>query len=84
MAGMPMMGLASQQDMRLLGEAEGVQAERLFLELMIAHHAGGIQMAERAAQDAAQPEVRALAEAMAASQEVETAALEDLLAQRQD
>ena len=83
MGGMPMMGLASEEDMDRLRDSEGVEAERLFLELMIAHHAGGIHMAERAAEDATQPQVRALAEAMARGQAAEIRYLEDLLEQRQ-
>ena len=82
MGGMPMMGLASDEDMQRLREADGVAAERLFLELMIAHHQGGVHMAERAAEDASQPHVRDLAEAMAQGQAAEIVYLEGLLAQR--
>lgn len=82
MGGMPMTGLASDADMQRLREADGVEAERLFLELMIAHHLGGVHMAEYAEANATQPVVRDLAEAMATAQTAEIDALEDLLAQR--
>ena len=41
-----MPGLATSEEMVDLGEAEGVEAEIMFLELMIDHHLGGIEMAE--------------------------------------
>lgn len=44
--GEPMPGLASPEQMAALRDAEGLEAERLWLELMIAHHRGGVEMAE--------------------------------------
>ncbi|MGW5880177.1 DUF305 domain-containing protein [Nocardiopsis terrae] len=41
-----MPGLATSEELVELNEAEGVEAEVLFLELMIAHHIGGVEMAE--------------------------------------
>lgn len=41
-----MPGLATAEQMAALSEAEGVDAERLFLELMTVHHLGGVEMAE--------------------------------------
>lgn len=43
-AAMP--GMATPEQLAELREATGVEAERLFLELMIAHHRGGVEMAE--------------------------------------
>lgn len=82
MGGMPMAGLASDADLQRLRDADGVAAERLFLELMIDHHHGGVHMAEHAAEEASQPEVRKLAESMASAQTAEINALEELLDQR--
>ena len=42
-----MPGLATPEQMAALADAEGVDAERLFLELMTEHHIGGVEMAER-------------------------------------
>lgn len=44
--GEPMPGLASAEDMAALRDAEGLEAEVLWLELMIEHHEGGVEMAE--------------------------------------
>ena len=82
MAGMPMMGLASDAAVDRLAAAEGREAERIFLDLMIAHHQGGIQMAEYAETNAEQPEIRHLASTMTASQANEIQAMQDLLDDR--
>jgi len=44
--GEPMPGLATPEQMQALRDAEGLEAERLWLELMIEHHRGGVEMAE--------------------------------------
>lgn len=41
-----MMGMASPEQMNALAEANGVAFDRLFLELMIAHHKGAVRMVE--------------------------------------
>ncbi|MEL6371220.1 MAG: DUF305 domain-containing protein [Pseudomonadota bacterium] len=41
-----MAGMASPEDMAKLATLEGVPFDRLFLELMIAHHDGAVKMAE--------------------------------------
>ena len=46
MAGYPMPGMASPEQMEELRNAEGLEADRLFLELMITHHLGGIHMVD--------------------------------------
>lgn len=76
-----MPGMATSAEMQALSEATGENAERLFLELMIEHHKAGVDMAEAGVELAAESEVRELARKMAASQELEITAMEDLLAQ---
>jgi uncharacterized protein (DUF305 family) len=66
-----MPGMASKADLGRLGRAEGVEADRLFYVLMIAHHRGAIHMADYAAKHAKEPRVRDLAEVIARSQAVE-------------
>lgn len=44
--GGPMPGLATPEQVEALRDSAGVDAERRFLELMIAHHAGAVEMAE--------------------------------------
>ena len=65
--------------MAALTAADGVEAERLYLQLMIDHHLGGVEMASVAAEEAAQPQVRRLAEAMVAGQTSELDRLQELL-----
>ena len=78
----PMPGLASDDEIAALTAAEGVEAEKLFLELMIRHHEGGIHMAEYAAAEADEPFVRTLAHGMVEAQSLEIDQMTDLLAER--
>jgi uncharacterized protein (DUF305 family) len=41
-----MPGYASEEDIARLTAASGPDADRIFLELMIAHHQGGVDMAK--------------------------------------
>jgi len=79
-AAMP--GMASDADMVRLRDSQGVDAERLFLQLMIAHHRGGVEMAEVAADKATQPRVRRLAQAMVDGQTAEIVLLQRMLDER--
>lgn len=80
--GEPMPGVATFEQMQALQEAEGVEAERLFLELMIAHHQGGVEMAEAVIARSSQPQVTGLAEGMVQLQSKELAYMSELLAAR--
>ncbi len=68
-----MPGMASQAELDELGRLDGRAADELFARLMIDHHEGGIEMAEFAAANAANAEVRAMAASMAAAQRGEIA-----------
>jgi len=74
-----MPGWVQAEDLARLGAAEGVPAERLFLELMIAHHAGGVEMAAYAVEHARHPEVVRFAQGVVDSQTREQVVLQDLL-----
>ncbi|MGL5859815.1 MAG: DUF305 domain-containing protein [Phycicoccus sp.] len=76
-AAMP--GMATSDQLEQLEAADGVAAERLFLELMIAHHRGGVEMADVARSNAGTTEVRTLATAISEAQEAEIALLASLL-----
>jgi uncharacterized protein (DUF305 family) len=71
-----MPGMASEDEMRLLGQAEGVAVDALFVPLMQDHHRGGVHMADHAAGAASDPAVRALAARMARNQRIEIGELE--------
>lgn len=77
-----MPGMATPAQLAELEAASGVEAERIFLRLMIAHHTGGVAMAQAAVDQARTPEVRRLAGAIAAAQTSEVALLEQMLAAR--
>jgi len=63
-----MVGIASPEQMTALRKATGKEADRLYLEMMLAHHQGGVHMAEYAARRASTGQVRELANAMRTGQ----------------
>jgi uncharacterized protein (DUF305 family) len=77
-----MPGMATPAQLAELKAASGVEAERIFLRLMIAHHTGGVAMAQAARDDARTPEVRTLAGAIAAAQTSEIPLLQQMLDER--
>ena len=58
-----------------LRAADGVDAERLFLTLMIAHHRGGIEMAEAVLARSDDPQVDAFASGMIMTQQSDVDAM---------
>lgn len=64
-------GLASQEQLDEFAAATGDDASRLFAELMIAHHRGGVDMAEYAVDYAENDAVRSFAESMIRGQSAE-------------
>ena len=81
-APMIMPGLITEEQMAALAAAEGVEAERLYLALMIPHHEGAVEMAEAALAHADQPVVRQLAEGTILAQQREIEVLERMLEER--
>jgi uncharacterized protein (DUF305 family) len=80
MDGMDHGGMMSETDMQALEDASGVEASRLFLEQMIVHHQGAIDMAQTEVDNGQNADVIALAEAIIASQTTEITTMEDILA----
>ena len=80
--GDPMPGLATPEQIDELQAASGVEAERIFLELMIAHHEGAVEMADAALARSSYPVVARLAQSIVDSQASEIALMEDMLAER--
>ena len=76
-AAMP--GWVSRADLARLTAATGTDADRLFLELMIPHHEGGVEMAQYAVDHAQRPQVVALARGIVTAQERELRVLHDML-----
>lgn len=76
--GQRMPGMASPEEMATLRAAEGLEVDRLFVELMITHHVGGIHMVDAVLAASDHPEVEFLADAMKVGQEKELVVLRDL------
>lgn len=74
-----MPGMATRAELTALAEADGVEAERIFLGLMIPHHEAGVAMAEAAVDMAEQDVVRDLAGAIVTAQEAELTVLREML-----
>ncbi|MEO6124072.1 MAG: DUF305 domain-containing protein [Ilumatobacteraceae bacterium] len=73
-----MPGLASEADLDALESARGTDADSLFSRLMIAHHEGGITMAEYAASHAGTSEVVDFAKGIVTGQQSEIGELQRL------
>ena len=84
--GMPttelMPGMATPEQVAELRTLPVEQAEDRFLSLMVAHHAGGVDMAEAGVAFAGDPQVVALAQGIAAAQTSEIEYLQSLRATR--
>lgn len=74
-----MPGMATVDQLEALAASAGADADELFVELMVAHHQGGIDMAGQAAARAANPDVRGYAAMWADSQADEIAEMQGLL-----
>jgi uncharacterized protein (DUF305 family) len=74
-----MAGMLSEEDLAALGAATGAEFERMWLSMMIEHHAGAIDMAEVQLADGSDPEARALAEEIVDAQQDEIALMERML-----
>mgnify|MGYP002621626106 FL=1 len=77
-----MPGLATDEQMAQLRESSGVEAEILFLQLMIEHHKGGVEMAEAAVRLASEEEVVSLAQGMIDAQQSEIDLMNEMLVAR--
>ena len=72
-------GMMSAQDMQALADAQGIEATRLFLTQMIAHHEGAIEMAETELRQGKYPDTIALARTIAVTQQREIDTMRQLL-----
>ena len=79
-SGHQMAGMVSDADMDRLRATSGAEFDRLFLELMIAHHEGAIDMAQDPLANGEDPELRTLLEAIVEAQTAEIAQMQQMLA----
>ena len=80
--GDPMPGMATPEQIAALTAASGVDAERMFLTLMIAHHQGAVEMADAVLDRTGNTVVRAFATSVVASQQAEIEQMQRMLAER--
>ena len=72
-------GMMSEEDMTALEDATGGEFDRMFLEMMIEHHTGAIEMADTEIADGEFPDALELAETIKSAQEAEITEMESLL-----
>ncbi|GLW97065.1 DUF305 domain-containing protein [Microtetraspora sp. NBRC 16547] len=77
-----MPGMATPEEMDRLRAAKGRDAEILFLQLMIRHHEGGVDMARGVVRLTNRPEVRELAQHIVDGQTAEITLMKDFLRAR--
>jgi uncharacterized protein (DUF305 family) len=75
-----MSGMMSEKDMTALKDAQGVDASKLFLTQMIAHHEGAITMAQSEIKDGQYPPAVELARAIVTTQQQEIDTMNGILA----
>ena len=84
--GMPttglMPGMATADDINRLRDLEGIEADGLFLQLMIPHHRAGVEMGNALLNYTERAEVIALAQAIANSQTIEITLMQSLLQEK--
>jgi len=75
-----MSGMMSEQDMTSLKDAQGVDASKLFLTQMIAHHEGAIAMAQNEIKDGRYPVAVSMAKTIVDTQQREIDLMKGVLA----
>ncbi|MCJ1708804.1 DUF305 domain-containing protein [Microbacterium sp. VKM Ac-2923] len=80
MSGMDHGGMMSESDMQALADADGGDAARLYLEQMIEHHEGAVDMAQDEIDDGDDSQVVDLAVSIVDGQTAEISTMKDLLA----
>jgi uncharacterized protein (DUF305 family) len=77
-----MPGMATTAELARLDSLSGRALDVYFLQLMIRHHQGGLQMAQYGAAHASEPYVRDLAGKIVIAQQAEVVSMEQLLRER--
>jgi uncharacterized protein (DUF305 family) len=79
MGGVTANGMMTAEDMAALGKAKGAEFDRMWLQMMINHHQGAIQMAEQVKATTTDPQVQQLADTIIAAQTAEIATMQQEL-----
>ena len=73
-----MAGMMTAEQMQQLQDASGQQFDQMWMEMMIAHHEGAIEMAEQV-QGSTNPQVADMADAIVSAQEAEITEMQVML-----
>ncbi|MFI8524117.1 DUF305 domain-containing protein [Promicromonospora sukumoe] len=73
-------GMMSEADLEALGAAAGTEADRLFLEQMVAHHEGAVEMAQAEVESGEDAGAVEMAQTIVDTQAAEIETMEELLA----
>lgn len=79
-SGHDMSGMMSAEDMEMLQQASGAEFDTMWLEMMIEHHKGAVEMAQTEQSEGAYPDAIEMAEQIITSQQEEIDQMEQLLA----
>jgi uncharacterized protein (DUF305 family) len=74
-----MPGMMSGDQMRQLGQATGAAFDRMFLQMMIAHHQGAVTMAKTERSEGKNPDAQQLAQRIIDAQQREITEMQALL-----
>lgn len=72
-------GMMTEEDMAALDAATGTEASRLFLEQMIVHHEGAVEMAQLQIDSGVNPDAVTMAQAIIDAQNVEIETMREIL-----
>jgi uncharacterized protein (DUF305 family) len=75
-----MAGMLTDRELAAMGELQGSAFDAVFIQNMIFHHEGAIEMAEEVLANGSDPEVQELAQAIIESQRAEIQEMNELLA----
>lgn len=73
-------GMATDAELEAFAQADGPAAEKMYLEMMTAHHQGAIMMAQSEQKNGQSPDTIQLAKNITTSQQAEIATMKKLLA----
>jgi uncharacterized protein (DUF305 family) len=79
MSGAAVPGMMSPQEMSQLAAAHGAQFDRLFLQMMITHHQGAVEMARTEQAEGLNPAAKKLARQIETSQTAQIALMQHML-----
>ena len=65
----------------VLADVSGAEFDRVFLEMMVEHHTGAVQMADTETTDGENPDAIAMAEDIRDTQDAEISEMQQLLAE---